>query len=237
MSLRCAISQSNYLPWKGYFDLIRLMDRFVLYDSVQYTRRDWRNRNRIKTAAGVQWLTVPVEVKGKYLQTIRETVVSDPEWARVHWRTLEHAYGKTPYFRQYAEELRTIYATFGPKLSDVNYVLLTYLCRQFDIHTPILWDSEFDLSEPDPSLRLLSICKQIGADEYWSGPAAKAYLNVAAFEAAGVSVEWKSYAGYPEYPQHYPPFDHAVSALDVLFHMGPDSPKYLQAEALCGSPS
>src|SRR2546421_10032903 len=94
-----AIVQSNYIPWKGYFDLINLVDEFILLDDVQYTRRDWRNRNRIKTANGVQWLTIPVETKGRYSQTIRETVVSDPDWPAHHWRTLQHHFAAAPYVK------------------------------------------------------------------------------------------------------------------------------------------
>ncbi len=91
-----AIVQSNYVPWKGYFDMVRGVDEFILYDDAQYTRRDWRNRNRIKTPHGTQWLTVPVEVTGKYLQKIRETRISDPNWARRHWQTLKSCYGTAP---------------------------------------------------------------------------------------------------------------------------------------------
>src|SRR5437868_3785271 len=90
-----AIVQSNYIPWKGYFDMIRAVDEFILYDDVQYTRRDWRNRNRIKTPQGLQWLTIPVDVKGKYSQPICETRVADPRWAERHWKSIVHNYGRT----------------------------------------------------------------------------------------------------------------------------------------------
>ena len=102
---RVAIVQSNYIPWKGYFDLIAASDEFILLDDVQYTRRDWRNRNKIKTSTGVQWLTIPVEVKGKYHQRVSDVLVSDADWARSHWRTLAHCYGKAPYFRELAPRI------------------------------------------------------------------------------------------------------------------------------------
>src|SRR5215217_4697059 len=110
MGKTVAIVQSNYVPWKGYFDLVRSADEFVLYDDVQYTRRDWRNRNRIKTADGTQWLTVPVEVKGKYEQTIRETKVGDRGWAENHLTRLRHACGKAPFWRDYQQLLTELYA-------------------------------------------------------------------------------------------------------------------------------
>src|SRR6476660_6059569 len=111
--MRIAIVQSNYIPWKGYFDLMRSVDEFVLYDDVQYTRRDWRNRNRIKTADGVQWLTVPVQVKGKYTQPIREVRVNDREWAANHWARLRHAYARAPHFADYADLLGELYVAAG----------------------------------------------------------------------------------------------------------------------------
>src|SRR5688572_18851386 len=92
MTRKVAIVQSSYIPWKGYFDLINMVDEFVLYDDVQYTRRDWRNRNRIKTAAGLKWLTIPVEVKGKYHQLIRDTRIAEPRWGERHWAMLAQNY-------------------------------------------------------------------------------------------------------------------------------------------------
>jgi hypothetical protein len=98
MTKRIAIVQSNYLPWKGYFDLMASVDEFVLYDDVQYTRRDWRNRNQIKTPQGLQWLTVPVRVKGKYHQSIRETEIDDEsDWASDHLKALSLNYRKAPF--------------------------------------------------------------------------------------------------------------------------------------------
>jgi hypothetical protein len=98
-----AIVQSNYIPWKGYFDLIARVDEFILYDDMQYTRRDWRNRNLIKTAQGLQWLTIPVDVKGKYFQRINETQISDANWAEVHWKSIVHTYARAPFFAQYKD--------------------------------------------------------------------------------------------------------------------------------------
>src|SRR5262245_54951903 len=100
---RIAIVQSNYIPWKGYFDLIHAVDEFMLYDDVQYTRHDWRNRNKIKTAHGVMWLTIPIEVKGRFHQKIREARVSDGTWQVTHWKSIAQAYGKARYFAQYRE--------------------------------------------------------------------------------------------------------------------------------------
>jgi hypothetical protein len=225
-----AVSQSNYVPWKGYFDLINQVDEFVLYDEVQYTRRDWRNRNRIKTAHGPLWLTIPVEVKGKYLQKIRETTVSDPIWGRTHWRTLQHAYGRAPFFAAYKDLVEGLYLGPSPRLlSEINFAFLRAINGVLGVRTPLTWSTDFPQKETDPSLRLLEICLQAGADEYVSGPAAKAYLDEVAFRRSGVRVRWMDYSGYPEYPQLHPPFDHGVSILDLLFMQGPGSTHFMKS--------
>src|SRR5215470_16574041 len=106
---KVAIVQSNYIPWKGYFDLIGAVDEFILYDDMQFTRRDWRNRNKIKTSSGVQWLTIPVAVKGKYYQKINETLIQEPDWGRRHYETIRTNYLKTPYFQFYEPQLTDLY--------------------------------------------------------------------------------------------------------------------------------
>jgi hypothetical protein len=217
-----AVVQSNYVPWKGYFDLIRSADEFVLYDDVQYTRRDWRNRNRIKTPDGVQWLTIPVEVKGKYHQTVRETRVSDRGWAENHLTRLRHAYGLAPFFRDYESLAVELYteAVGLEFLCEINARFIRRLCGVFGITTRITDSSAYRLDNPDPSGRLLDICLQAGATMYLSGPAAKSYLDEDLFRKAGVAVQYMDYAGYPEYPQLHGPFEHAVSMLDLLFMTG-----------------
>jgi hypothetical protein len=229
MSKTVAVVQSNYVPWKGYFDLIRAADEFVLYDDVQYTRRDWRNRNRIKTADGPQWLTIPVEVKGKYTQKIRDTRVSDRVWAASHWTRIRHAYAKAPHFRDTAELFGELYAQAAGLafLSEINERFLRAVCRVLGVTTRITSSADYDVSNPDPSGRLLDVCTQAGATEYLSGPAAKAYLDRSRFARAGVGVRYMDYTGYPEYPQLHGPFEHAVSILDLLFMTGPRAADYL----------
>ncbi len=229
MGKTVAIVQSNYVPWKGYFDLIRAADEFVLYDDVQYTRRDWRNRNRIKTADGPQWLTIPVEVKGKYTQRIRDTKVSDRSWAASHWTRLRHAYAKAPHLRDFAELFGAVYADAAGLefLSEVNEHFLRVVCGLLGVTTRITSSADYDLGNPDPSGRLLDICTRAGATEYLSGPAARAYLDESLFARAGVAVRYMDYAGYPEYPQLHGPFEHAVSVLDLLFMTGPRAAAYL----------
>ncbi|MGZ4415272.1 MAG: WbqC family protein [Gaiellaceae bacterium] len=225
---RVAIVQSNYIPWKGYFDLINLVDEFLLYDDRQYTRRDWRNRNRVKTPHGPVWLTIPVQVKGRYHQRIDETAIADPEWGRAHWRTITQNYAEAPFFDLYRDRVAHLYATDEELLSRVNRTFIEEICAILGIHTRISWSTDYEGAGAKTE-RLVSLCVQSGAGLYLSGPAAKEYMEEERFAAAGIALEYMDYAGYPEYPQLNPPFDPHVSVLDLLFNVGPDAPRYLKS--------
>ena len=228
MAKTVAIVQSNYIPWKGYFDLINFSNEFVLFDDVQFTRRDWRNRNKIKTAQGLQWLTIPVAVKGKYCQSIRETKISGPDWGRKHWNSLVHSYRRAPYFSQYEAILRPLFFTDERCLSLVNHRFITTICDILGIETKITRSSDYQLTD-GKSERLLTICKQAGADVYLSGPAAKDYLDVERFRSNGIDVRFMDYSGYPEHHQLFPPFEHAVTVLDLIFNEGINAPRFMKS--------
>lgn len=226
---RVAIVQSNYIPWKGYFDLINSVNEFILFDDVQYTVRDWRNRNKIKTAQGVTWLSIPIEVKGRFHQQIREARASDRSWPATHWKSIAQAYSKARYFARYRERLEDLYRRpCSPYLSEINYTFLSTLCSLLDIQTPLTWSSHYDLV-PGKTERLVSLCQQAGATEYVSGPAAKSYLDETLFAEVGIGVRWMDYSSYPEYHQLFPPFEHAVSVLDLLFNEGPNAWRYMKS--------
>jgi hypothetical protein len=225
---KVAISQSNYIPWKGYFDSINMVDEFMLYDDMQYTRRDWRNRNKIKTKEGAKWLTVPVEVKGKYFQKINETLISDPKWGQDHWNSILHNYNKAPFFKDYKEIFEPLYLNSQEDhLSQVNYNFIKAVCDILGITTKISWSSAYELKE-DRNERLVDLCIKTGASDYFSGPAAKAYMDESLFEKENIRVHYYDYSGYPEYHQLHGEFDHAVSILDLLFCEGPESKKYMK---------
>ena len=224
---RVAIVQSNYIPWKGYFDLIAATDEFILYDDAQYTRRDWRNRNQIKTPQGVQWLTVPVRVKGRYHQSIRETEIDGTEWAEQHWTRLRQNYARAPHFARYAPELEALYLHGRhDTLSALNLAMLTWVNRQLGIATRMSSSSDYTL-EGDRTDKLMNLCLQAGATEYLSGPAARDYLDESRFAAAQVAVRWFDYPAYPPYAQLWGEFVHGVTVLDVLFHCGPDARRHV----------
>jgi hypothetical protein len=225
---RIAIVQSNYLPWKGYFDMIAAVDEFVLYDDVQFTRRDWRNRNRIKTPQGVKWLTVPVKVKGKYLQTIGETEVDGSRWAEKHWHALTHNYSRAACFGEVSALLEQLYETPQPsRLAAINHRLIDAICGYLGINTRITRSSDYRLVD-GTTARLADICQQAGAGEYVSGPAARDYLDAREFAERGIAVNWFDYAGYPEYPQLWGEFVHEVSIVDLLFNCGRDAPRFMR---------
>jgi hypothetical protein len=227
-----AIVQSCYIPWKGYFDMIGSVDEFILYDDMQYTRRDWRNRNQIKTPQGLLWLTVPVKVKGKYLQTIRETEIDGQRWRADHWKALQQNYRRAPYFEQIATVLEPYYLEREfTHLSDLNRALTEAICTLLGITTTLKWSWDYTLAEGKTE-RLVDLCRQAGATIYVSGPAARDYIDPKLFETAGIELRYYDYAGYSEYPQLWGEFQHGVSVLDLLFNCGPDARLHMKFPTL-----
>jgi hypothetical protein len=223
---KVAILQSNYIPWKGYFDLIAAVDEFIIYDNVQFTKNDWRNRNKIKTQKGVEWLSVPVGQDISRL--IQDVEIKDNRWQSKHWESIQHAYKRAPYFDQFASKLKPLYLERDYlKLSELNRIMINFVCAELGIQTRISnsWDYEFI---PGKSDRLVSICEQAGASEYISGPSAKNYLDEKLFTKASIKVTWFGYEDYPEYSQLWGEFNHAVSVIDLLFNMGSNSSKYMK---------
>lgn len=222
------IIQSNYIPWKGYFDLIRRADDFVIYDQVQYTKNDWRNRNRIKTANGLVWLTIPV--RHTHLdQKIIDTQVAESSWRTKHWKTLQQAYAKTPFFSKYADELEQLYLTDAEtNLSKINLKFIDAIAKWLGIAARIHPPETYELTSEDRTKRLVDICSRLGASTYLSGPSARDYLNVGEFERAGIAVQWMKYDDYPVYAQPHGAFHHHVSILDLLFSTGSRAVQYLR---------
>jgi len=225
---KIAILQSNYIPWKGYFDMIAAVDEFILYDDMQYTRRDWRNRNKIKTPQGLQWLTVPVKVRGKFHQTIRETEIEGKDWAKLHWKSLCQHYRRATHFDCLARELEILYLQREYLyLSDLNRTLIEWVCSKLNIKTKLSNSWNYNLIEGKTE-RLADLCKQAGGSEYISGPAAKGYIDEGIFDEQGIKLTWFEYEGYPEYPQLWGDFTHNVSILDLLFNCGIEASSFMR---------
>jgi hypothetical protein len=225
---KIAILQSNYIPWKGYFDMIAAVDEFILYDDMQYTRRDWRNRNQLKTPQGVKWLTVPVQVKGKYNQTIKDTEIDGSDWASTHWKAWSQNYRRTSYFDEIATWLEPLYvAETYTHLSPLNRRFIEAVCNYLGIKTVISNSWDYALLDGKTE-RLADLCLQAGGTEYISGPAAKNYIEESAFRERDIKLTWFDYGGYPEYPQLWDEFTHEISILDLLFNCGKNAPNYMK---------
>jgi hypothetical protein len=228
---KIAILQSNYIPWKGYFDIINSVDEFIIYDDVQYTRRDWRNRNKIKTPNGSMWLTIPVEVKGNFFQSIRDTKVADNKWSKKHWETIKRNYSKAKYYKNYKDifEIAYLKEVINLKyLSDINYLFIKTVNDLLYIKTRISWSSDFAILGSNTE-KIVNICKQANATEYLSGSAGKNYIDEKLFSDANISLSWADYSNYPEYEQLFPSFEHSVTILDLIFNCGPTLIKYMKS--------
>ncbi|MFD2643984.1 WbqC family protein [Pseudomonas japonica] len=220
-----AILQSNYIPWKGYVDMIACVDEFIFYDEMQYTKNDWRNRNKIKTPQGLQWLSVPVG--GAIHRRICDVTVSDSRWAVRHWNTLEANYRRSPFFDEISGWLRPLYTSGLDNLSEINQALLGAICNYLGISTRLSRSTDYVL-EGDKTERLINLCKQAGATEYVTGGAARAYLEEGLFAREGIKVTYFDYSGYPDYAQLWGDFVHEVSVLDLLFNCGPNAATYMK---------
>ena len=227
--MNCVILQPSYIPWRGYFDQINRADVFVFYDDVQYDKHGWRNRNQIRTAQGRQWLTIPVhshEVIEKSLSIRQVEIDWSKPWNTAHWKAITFAYGRAPYFRDYAPLLESFYQRHDIFLADFTIDLTVALAKEIGIHhTRFLRSSEMSLTGRKTE-RLVQILTQLGADHYISGPSARDYLEENKLASAGITLEFMDY-NYPKYPQLHRPFEPFVSILDLLFMTGPDTSKYV----------
>ena len=225
---KIAILQSNYIPWKGYFDLINMVDEFIFYDEVQYTKNDWRNRNKIQTPQGIQWLTIPVKQK-ELAQLIQDTKIQDKRWAKKHWTTIKQNYSKSSYFKEYKDIFEELYLDSDEEyLSQINYKFIVAICEILGITTTIRWSNEFELIDGQTE-KLLGICKDCDADIYLSGAAAKSYFDEELAQKENIQVEWMDYSGYKEYNQIFEPFEHGVSILDLIFNEGSNAIKFMNS--------
>ncbi len=225
--MKVAVLQSNYLPWKGYFDLINDVDLFVFYDEVQYTKNDWRNRNLIYSKQGKSWITVPVSYK--FGQTIIDTKIQNKiDWKKDNWNKLINAYSKAPYWRNYSDFFYSAYFEHDWNyLYELNRFFIINICKEFlKIKTKFADSREYS-SEGQKGEKLLSLLSSIGIKNYISGPAAKNYISEDEFSARGFNVTWKDYSGYKEYKQISTPFLHQVSIVDLIFNLGPNASKFI----------
>ena len=227
-SNKVLITQSNYIPWKGFFDSLQVSDIFVVFDEMQYTKRDWRNRNLIKTDVGLKWLTIPVETKGKYFQKINETKISDYNWNKKHWALMKSYYYKASCYNEVSDWIENLYMNCNFKyISEINIYFIKAICKFLNIKIQIRFSSEFKLLN-DKTDRLVEICTELNATDYYTGPSSKNYLDESKFELKNIKVKYFDYSNYLEYTQLYNGFFNKVSILDLIFNEGESSSKFLK---------
>ena len=222
------ITQSNYIPWKGYFDAINTCNVFVVYDDMQYTKGDWRNRNQIKTKNEVKWLSIPVEVSGKYSQKINETKIAEKTWNKSHLDLLKQSYKSANCYLEVFKFIEEMYMTCNFEyLTEINMHFITKINQFLGIKTEIKHSHEFILYE-EKTQRLVNICEELNGTDYYSGPAAKDYMDEKKFTEKNINVHYFDYSGYPEYEQLYGEFVQGVSILDLIFNTGANAPLYMK---------
>lgn len=229
MSKKVAILQSNYIPWKGYFDIIDSVDEFIFYDDLQFTKNDWRNRNKIKTTNGLKWLSIPCGTNIKRL--ICDVKLENNSWQKEHWRIIEQYYKKSPYFKDYHSFFEELYLSKNyTNLSDMNQYMIKKIATEIlDIKTNFDDSRKYNLTKVKGE-RVIELLTKVNATHYLSGPAAKDYIDEKCFRDAGIELYYMDYSKYREYPQLYPPFEHGVSILDLIFNTGEDAINYIRVK-------
>ena len=223
---KIAILQSNYIPWKGYFDIIKKSDLFIFHDDLQYTKGDWRNRNKIKTSNGLEWLTIPCGTNEKRL--ICEVKLTDDKWQKQHWLKIVNNYSKAPFFKDYNLLFEEFYLSKKWEyLHEFNQSMIIKISQEIFKFNTTFDDSRNYFLTRTKAERVLELLLKAKATDYISGPAAKDYLKEELLTSKGIKLHWMDYSCYKEYPQLHPPFEHTVTILDVLFNNGPNALNFL----------
>ncbi len=225
--MKVGIIQSNYIPWRGYFDFIDDVDLFVIHDDLQYTKGDWRNRNQIKTATGINWLTVPVKYQ-KTAQLIQDTPIDHAQkWQLAHINKFTASYFEAPYLETAIALWRTAFDHQDATISELNIRLIHLICDFLDIKTPFVHSRELQVTGTKTD-RVVQILKRVGATSYLSGPTAKAYLDESLLHENGFQLEYKTYQ-YEAYPQLHGDFVNYVTVLDLIANVGDDAKHWLKS--------
>lgn len=227
--MKIAIHQPNYLPWLGFFYKMAKSDVFVFLDNVQYPRRSFVNRVKIKTPKGEQWLTIPVKVKGKYYQKIRETeILNEKNWQKEHIKALELNYRKAKYFDYLFPDLKKNIEKDGQMLSIFNIELIKLLRDKLEIKAELKIASDYNISGKSTDL-LINLCKEFKGDTYLSGVGGSNYQDEEKFKATGIKLEYSNFS-HPVYSQMWGDFIPSLSVIDLIFNCGPGSREIILSE-------
>lgn len=221
-----AIHQPNFLPWLGFFHKMASCDIFVFLDNVQFTKRSIQNRNKIKTAKGPMWLTVPVATKGRYFQRTQDVEINNEQnWRETQWKAIVQNYRRARYFDDYAEPLEKIYSENWSSLVELNAATIRMLQDALEIKPKCVFASQLEVAGHRTEL-LINLCQALGGDTYLSGPSGRKYMDEASFSERGIGLLYRDF-NHPEYDQLYPPFVPDLSALDMVLNCGPKSREIL----------
>lgn len=221
-----AVHQPQYLPWLGYFHKIANCDFFLFLDDVQYKKREFQNRNRIKTASGELWLTIPVITKGHYTQNIKDVKINKEEkWESQHWASIVQNYKKAQHFDEHKEFFQKLYEKKWDFLIDISMEITRYSLEYLDIKTPLKMSSEYNVLTQSTE-RIIDLCKKTKADAYFSGSGGKAYMDEKLFSDNNIKLTFQDYH-HQEYKQAYTGFMPYLSIIDLLFNCGQESRKIL----------
>lgn len=231
--MKGVILQPGYIPWLGFFNQMAESDVFIFLDDVQYDRRGWRNRNRIKGNSGPIWLTIPVIQKGRYDQLLSLTAIDNSQnWQVKHLRAIHHWYKSSPFFDLYFPELESFFQRSWDLLVQFDISMIDLMMKWLDITTPTQLSSSIEIDNFDKTGRLVALCKRVGISEYISGPLCLDYMDYNQFKAENIRLFLHHYQ-HPEYRQKYPPFIPYLSCLDLVFNEGPDSSRILRDTTAC----
>jgi hypothetical protein len=222
-NITIGILQPSYLPWLGFFEQIYRSDVFVIYDDVQYDKDGWRNRNRIKTPNGIQWLTVPVHIKFEDKPLIYEVKIDNStNWRIKHLRSIKQNYSKAPFYKNYIDIFEEAYSQEWEYLIDINMYFILKLVEALGMKDKKIVRSSFLNIKGDRIQRLVNLCKLFNANLFYEGSAGKNYINVQDFAKHGIKVEFQDYK-HPIYNQLYGDFISHLSIIDLLFNHGDKS--------------
>jgi len=225
--MRIAVHQPQYLPWIGYFHKMMQVDVFVFLDNVQYKKREFQNRNKIKTANGPIWLTVPVITKGRFHQRVKDVEINNTErWREKHFEAILRNYRKAKHFHEFEEFLNKLYSLPWEKLCDLNVFIIKEFAKYLEIGVKFYFETELDI-EGEKTERIINICKKLKADTYLSGIGAKDYLVEERFKEEGIKLEYQNFT-HPVYPQLYGDFVSNLSILDLFLNCGKESLKIIR---------
>lgn len=220
--MRVGILQPCYIPWLGYFEQIHYTDCFIFLDDVQYTKEDWRNRNKVKTPRGPSWITIPVKHESSKQKICETQIIYSEPWYNRHINVLQENYRKAPYFDEVMNIVVPRLRARPLLLQDLTIGLILDIAGYMGIGVNSTRASDLEVSETDRNGRLIELCKRVKATELYDGPSAREFLDVPRFEAEGIRVKFQDYR-HPAYNQFFGPFISHLSIVDLLFHHGPGS--------------